>query len=233
MADGQANGRRPDERRRDGRRADSPGSGRPVPRAGTPCPPYGGRPLPHRSRRSVLARVTVHSVADAPEASRDALEGLEATFGTVLTIHGEMAHAPVVLNGYAALQQAIADHGTFDAATREAVALVVGTVDECSYCQAAHTGGARKAGLTEEQTVAIRRGEVDWDPRLAALLALFRESAGRLGHVDDATWQAALDAGWSDAELTEASVHIALNLFTNHFNHLVETDLDLPAAPAL
>ena len=46
-------------------------------------------------------------------------------------------------------------------------------------------------------------------------------------------WQAALDAGWSDTELTEVSVHIALNLFTNHFNHLVETDLDLPAAPAI
>ncbi|MDQ3465247.1 MAG: hypothetical protein M3500_11250 [Actinomycetota bacterium] len=25
----------------------------------------------------------------------------------------------------------------------------------------------------------------------------------------------------------------ARNLFTNHFNHLVETDLDLPAAPEL
>jgi hypothetical protein len=51
--------------------------------------------------------------------------------------------------------------------------------------------------------------------------------------VQDGTWQAALDAGWTDAELTEASVHITLNLFTNHFNHLVETDLDLPAAPGL
>jgi hypothetical protein len=51
--------------------------------------------------------------------------------------------------------------------------------------------------------------------------------------VEDSTWQAALDAGWSDAELTEASVHIALNLFTNHFNHLVDTDLDLPRAPGL
>ncbi|WP_211435061.1 hypothetical protein [Blastococcus sp. DSM 46786] len=42
-----------------------------------------------------------------------------------------------------------------------------------------------------------------------------------------------LAAGWSDAEATEASVHIALNLFTNHFNHLVQTDLDVPPAPGL
>jgi len=26
---------------------------------------------------------------------------------------------------------------------------------------------------------------------------------------------------------------VALNLFTNYFNHLVQTDLDLPPAPAL
>ena len=81
--------------------------------------------------------------------------------------------------------------------------------------------------------MAIRDGSYTADPKLAALLTLVRESAGNLGSVDDRTWRAALDAGWSDTELTEISVHIALNLFTNHFNHLVQTDLDLPAAPGL
>ena len=180
-----------------------------------------------------MARVPVHSVESAPEPSRDALKALKEKFGKVLNIHGEMAHSPVVLNAYAALQQVIADHGTFDPATREAIALVVGNVDRCDYCQAAHTGGARRAGLSMEQTVAIRRGAVDFDPKLAALLTLVRVSVADVGYVPDDVWQAALEAGWSDVELTEVSVHIALNLFTNHFNHLVETDLDLPAAPAL
>jgi alkylhydroperoxidase family enzyme len=81
--------------------------------------------------------------------------------------------------------------------------------------------------------VAIRNGSYAEDPKLAALLTLVRESTANIGDVDDATWQAALDAGWTDAELTEVSVHIALNLFTNHFNHLVQTDLDLPPAPGL
>ncbi len=48
-----------------------------------------------------------------------------------------------------------------------------------------------------------------------------------------ATWQTALDAGWTDSELTETSAVVALNLFTNCFKHLVQTDLDLPAAPGL
>jgi len=60
-----------------------------------------------------------------------------------------------------------------------------------------------------------------------------RESAANLGTVPDQVWQAAREAGWSDTELTEVSAHIVLNLFTNHFNHLVQTDLDLPPAPGL
>ncbi len=34
-------------------------------------------------------------------------------------------------------------------------------------------------------------------------------------------------------ELTELSSHLTLNLYTNYFNHMVKTELDLPEAPAL
>ena len=179
-----------------------------------------------------MPRIPVHTVTDAPENSRDELKALEVKMGKVLNIHGEMAHAPVVLQSYVALQQVIGDYGTFDAATREAIALVVGNVDRCDYCQSAHTVSTGRAGFSTEQTVAIREGRVDFDPRLA-LLTLVRESTGNLGNVSDEVWQAALDAGWSDVELTAVSAHIALNLFTNHFNHLVQTELDVPAAPGL
>ena len=81
--------------------------------------------------------------------------------------------------------------------------------------------------------MAIREGRLHFDANLAALLTVAREATANVGHVEDATWQQALDQGWTDTELTELSVHIALNLFTNYFNHLVETELDLPAAPGL
>lgn len=139
----------------------------------------------------------------------------------------------MVLQSYVALQQVIGDYGTFDARTREAIALAVGNVDECTYCQSAHTMGAKAAGLTEQQTVAIRQGQVDFDDRLAALLRVAREATANKGNLQDSTWKAGLDAGWTAEELTELSTHIALNLFTNYFNHMVQTDLDIPAAPGL
>ena len=179
-----------------------------------------------------MTRIPVHTVDSAPEGSRDALKALEAKFGKVLNIHGAMAHSPAVLSTYVAIQQALLDSGSFDAKTREVIALAVANVDDCSYCQAAHTAGGKAAGLSEQETIDIRRGQVE-DAKTGALVTLVREPAANVGHVSDSTWQAAIDAGWTDTELTESSAVVALNLFTNYFNHLVGTELDLPAAPAL
>lgn len=180
-----------------------------------------------------MPRIPVHTVDSAPEASRTELKELESKFGKVLNIHGEMAHSPVVLQAYVAVQQVIAEHGTFDGRTREAIALAVGNADECSYCQAAHSAGGKAAGLNDEEMLQVRRDGVEFDAKLAALLTLAREMTTNKGSVQDASWQAALEAGWSDTELTELTTHVSLNLFTNYFNHLVDTDLDLPAAPSL
>jgi uncharacterized peroxidase-related enzyme len=180
-----------------------------------------------------MPRIPVHTTDNAPAASGETLRHLEKRFGKVLNIHGGMAHSPVVLETYAAINAAIAEHSTLDAPTREAIALAVGAVDDCTYCQSAHTMSAKAAGLTEEQTVAIRRGDADVEPRLAALLLVAREIAGEVGEVSDAAWDKALAAGWTDTELTEVFAHVAANLYTNYFNHLARTELDIPAAPAL
>jgi AhpD family alkylhydroperoxidase len=153
--------------------------------------------------------------------------------GKFLNIHAGMAHSPAVLAAYNGISEAIAAHGSFDARTREAIALAVGNQNGCDYCQAAHTISARSAGLGVEQILAVRAGEVDFDPKLAAITEVAREAAARTGDVSDPVWQAALDAGWSDEELAEAFAHVAANLFTNYFNHYARTDLDLPAVPAL
>jgi AhpD family alkylhydroperoxidase len=180
-----------------------------------------------------VPRIPVHTIDTAPEPSRDVLKGLAARFGKVLNIHGEMAHSPAVLHGYAALQEAISSHGSFEARTRQAIALAVGTVDDCAYCQAAHTAGGRAAGLTEAQMLAARSGAEGLPDRLAALLAIARAYTANVGEVPEDLWRQGLAAGWSDAELAEVSIHVTVNLLTNYFNHFVHTELDFPAAPEL
>ncbi|MBB6171941.1 AhpD family alkylhydroperoxidase [Nocardiopsis mwathae] len=180
-----------------------------------------------------MPRIPVHTIDSAPEEARETLRGLEKQLGTVLNIHGEMAHAPVVLAAYDGMQRAIAEHGGFDARTREAIALAVGATNHCGYCQSAHTAAGRAAGWSLEETVDIRSGSFTADPRLGALLAVAREIAADKGEVADATWDAARQAEWSDAELAELYTHVMVNVFTNYFNHYAETELDVPRAPGL
>lgn len=81
-----------------------------------------------------MPRLPVHTVDSAPEASRDALKALEAKVGRILDIDGGMAHSPGVLHAYIAVNEAITEHSRLDAATREAIALAVGAVNDCGYC---------------------------------------------------------------------------------------------------
>lgn len=177
-----------------------------------------------------MPRIPVHTLDDAPEQTRPELENLQRK---LLNIHAEMAHSPIVLAAYTGMQDALARHGSFDPATREAIALAVGATDRCDYCQSAHTLGGKAAGLDPEQMLGIRAGRPTGDERLDTLLAVMREAAAEVGAVGDDTWKQALAAGWSDEQLTEAFAHLAANLFTNYFNHYVGTELDVPQAPTL
>ncbi|MEO8219783.1 MAG: carboxymuconolactone decarboxylase family protein [Specibacter sp.] len=180
-----------------------------------------------------MPRIPAHTVATAPAASQETARKLEAKMGKLLNIHAGMASSPAVIAAYTGMNAAIAEHGTFNARTREAIALAVGNQNGCDYCQAAHTLSARRAGLDEQQILDIRAGEVDFDEKIDTITAVAREAAANTGNVQEATWQAALAAGWSADELAEAFAHLVANLFTNYFNHYAGTELDLPPAPEL
>lgn len=180
-----------------------------------------------------MARVPIHTIDDAPAVSRQPLERQSQRVGKTLGVFGAMAHSPALIGLYDAAEQLLGERSNLDRPIREAIHLTVASVNACDYCQAAYTRAAKAQGFSEEETIEIRRGTVAGDEKLSVLLAVARELAANRGHVDDATWQAALDAGWSDVELLDAYADVVRTILTNYFNHLVGTELDLPAAPAL
>lgn len=190
------------------------------------------RPPEPRSGEDAMTRIPTHTLDDAPKGSRDGLEAVGERYGMTPNIYAQMAHAPAVINGLGALGQAIEEHTTLDREARETIALAVAAANHCDYCQAAHTMAGKAAGLTEDQTIQIRRGQVD-DDKLDTLANVAREATENTGTVSDATWQAALDAGWSDTELADAFAAITLNIATSYFTHYAGTELDLPPAPSI
>ena len=83
-----------------------------------------------------------------------------------------MRDSPAVIAAYDGIKMAIGRFGTLDARTRETIALAVGNEDGCDYCQAAHTVSAKRAGLSEEETIAIRADRIGFDARLASIAAV-------------------------------------------------------------
>ena len=53
------------------------------------------------------------------------------------------------------------------------------------------------------------------------------------GHVSDDALNTVRAAGYSDGEIGEIVAHVALNVFTNYFNSVAQTDIDFPIAPEL
>ena len=68
---------------------------------------------------------------------------------------------------------------------------------------------------------------------MAVALELALKIVREQGSVSDEDIHRARAMGYSDGEICEIVASVALNLFTNYFNHVAETDIDLPVAPAL
>lgn len=178
-------------------------------------------------------KVPILDIESAPAGAREPLTRQAERVGRVINIFGAMANSPTLMELYDLVETHLAKNSNLDDATRQAIHLTVAAVNDCHYCQSAYTGAAKAAGFDTEETVQIRQGRVDGQSKLNALLTLCRQIADNRGWVDDSAWERALDAGWSKEEILDAYADVVRTIFTNYFNHLVETDHDLPAAPRL
>ena len=81
--------------------------------------------------------------------------------------------------------------------------------EEIVNSREAHSGDAKRdAGLQFIQALVVQRGEV----------------------TDQAVEQVKA-AGYSDGDIAEMVANVAINIFTNYFNHVARTDVDFPVVP--
>jgi len=181
-----------------------------------------------------MSRIAIVTPETTPPASTPLLEQLRhrgLTPSVFMNLHAQMAYAPSIIGAYIGARHAVAEWGTLDPRARSAVMLAVSATHGATYAQAVNAVLARRAGWMDEQIAEIMAGTFDDDAKIAAMLRVAREAARDVGHVAEGTWQAALDAGWSDAELADAFASIGLTTFVDYFVNFAQTPLDLPAPP--
>ncbi|MFO8081509.1 MAG: carboxymuconolactone decarboxylase family protein [Armatimonadota bacterium] len=158
-------------------------------------------------------------------------DAAENEFGSVPNLFKGLANSPVGLRAYTQLGKII-DTGDLSVTQQSIVRLVVSQFNGCDYCVGAHTMECREHGMTEAETLQIRRGESD-DPERAALIDFTLCVVETKGFVDDEDLAAFRDAGYTDGNVVEVLTIIAQKTLSNYFNHVHGTELDFPAAPEL
>ena len=122
--------------------------------------------------------------------------------------------------------------GSLTDAEHEVVALVTAKHRKCDYCTAAHTQIALGTGINEDQSEAIRRGN-GADDRQQAIIDFTAAIIETDGFVSDEQLNNFKNAGFDDAAVVEVIGAIAVNTFTNFFNHVNETTVDFPEPAAV
>ncbi len=167
----------------------------------------------------------------ADPGTAELLAAVKKKTGAVPNLIATMANSPAVAKAYLGFSQALST-GTLSPRLREQIALAVGEANGCGYCVAAHTELGKGVGLTEQET-RDARGATSRDEKERVALDFARKVVQQRGVVGDADVEQVRRVGYSDGEVGEIVANVALNLFTNYFNHIAGTEVDFPSAPSL
>ncbi len=170
---------------------------------------------------------TPASIEATPAESQPLLAAVKQQLGVVPNLFRLVATSPAALAGYLGLNGALA-RGELDAPTRERIALAVAEVNGCDYCLSAHTYIGKHAAKLDDAEVAANREGGSQDARADAALRFAVKVVRARGHVADEDLQAVRAAGYSDAQVLEIVLHVALNTLTNYVNEVAQTAIDFP-----
>ncbi|PTB21920.1 alkylhydroperoxidase [Trinickia symbiotica] len=176
-----------------------------------------------------MSRIAVPSIDSATGANAEVFAQVKkATGGSVPNLFATLGHvAPGTLSAYLNAE-AVLTGASLSKQDLETIKLAVSELTGCGYCVAAHTMLGKFAGLRPEVLKQIRAGEPTGDAKRDALVRFVRTLVGTRGEISAADFDAIRTAGYSDTQLADISLAIALITFTNTFNRINDTDVDFP-----
>jgi uncharacterized peroxidase-related enzyme len=170
---------------------------------------------------------TPASIEASPAAAQPLLQAVKRQLGVVPNLFRLVGNSPAALEGYLGLNGALAK-GALEAPTRERIALAVAEISGCDYCLSAHSYLGKNLAKLSDAEIAANRDGGSTDPKADAAVRFAVKLVNARGHVSDADIKAVRDAGYSDAQLIEIVLHVALNTLTNYVNEVAKTEIDFP-----
>ena len=177
-----------------------------------------------------MTRIATPFVESATGATAEVYAQIKKAVGKVPnTFVAIGAHGPAELK--AILQaDAVLATSALSKQDQETIKLIVSEVAGCDYCVAAHSLLGKMTGLSPDVLKQIRAGQPTGDTRRDALVRFVGKLAKTSGTISDEEVSAIKAAGYTDQQLVDISLAIAVTTFTNVFNRINDTAIDFPAA---
>lgn len=158
--------------------------------------------------------------------AKELMTAIKTEMGSVPNLFKVLAHSPAALQSYLSQSKALAG-GVLPPPLREQLALAVAGTNGCDYCASAHTLMGKGAGVVEAELKSNLQSQSS-DSKTQAALQFARKIVETRGRTTESDLAAVRNAGFSDAAIVEIITHVGMNIFTNYFNHIAETDVDFP-----
>jgi len=159
--------------------------------------------------------------------ARQVLEAAKAEMGFIPNFYALIANAPTLLASYQQSYASFREGSHFTPPEQEVIFLTISRENTCHYCVAAHSCVADSASkVPVDITDAIRNEKQIPDTRLKALSDFVRsmvETRGRPARRDVAAF---LQASYTEENILEVILAIAIKTMSNYANHLLDTPLD-------
>jgi AhpD family alkylhydroperoxidase len=178
-----------------------------------------------------MSRIQIPAIASATGATAEVyVQVRKVAGGGVPNLFAVLGHlAPRSLAAVLGAEGALAS-GSLDNKDLETIKLLVSDLTGCDYCVAAHTMLGKLAGLPAETLRKVRSGQPTGDAKRDALIRFVLTLHKTSGTISTEEFDAIRRAGYSEAQLADIALAIALTVFTNTFNRINDTDVDFPAA---
>ncbi len=172
-----------------------------------------------------MTTLTIHDLDTAPEESKPFVEKTLKANGRIPGLHGVMASAPGLLEGYQKLHELFVG-SSFDNEELTVVWQTINVEHECHYCVPAHTGIANMMKVDPALTEALRNSAPMPTEKLQALhdttLAMVRSR----GNLTEDEVKAFYAVGYGERQLLEIVLGLSQKIMSNYVNHIAETPVD-------
>ena len=173
-----------------------------------------------------MARLTVHTASSAPEKAKERVSMVQKANGFIPNLIGVLANSPQALEMYQEVGK-MNSRNSLTAEEIEVVQITAAAHNGCDFCVAGHTKAGTKLQMPENVLNALRgRTAIEDNEKYQALAQFTMQLIDRRGKVSDDELAAVKAVGYSDQNILDVVMGVALATLCNYANNVAQTDIN-------